>query len=154
MAEEKLNEIFDYYRTKDVSADQNTLIEMLREIQEEEGCIPEDIQMRIEQETGIKKTTLAYLIKMYPSLKSAPYRHRIIVCSGQNCKKKGQKELADYIQKEYKVGKDGISQDGTFRISVQNCLKHCRTSPNISIDGQIMEQVTLEKLKEALRKLQ
>lgn len=153
MEEEKLEEIFDYYKKQDTVSSQETLVAMLREIQEEEGCIPEDIQIRIEEEIGVKKSVLSYIIKMYPSLKAAPYRHRIVICSGERCKNAGQKEIMDFIKQEIQIGKDGISKDGRICISVQNCLKHCRTSPNMMIDGKVVEHVTVDKIKQIMKTL-
>ena len=64
MEEEKLEEIFDDYKKQDTVSSQETLVAMLREIQEEEGCIPEDIQIRKEEKDGVKKSVLSYFIKM------------------------------------------------------------------------------------------
>lgn len=149
----RLNEIFSYYKKEDPAQNQESLVAMLREIQDLLGCIPVDIQERISEEMGVKQSVTAYIIKLYPGLKQAAYRHRITMCSGERCGRKEGMKLLNLAKKELGISKDGISADGSICLSVQNCFRHCRTSPNMLIDGKLEEYMTEEKLKKKLREL-
>ena len=151
--EEQLIEILEYYKNETNSKEQETLVEMLREIQELLGCIPTDIQNRIAKEFGIKETMIATLIKLYPSLKAANFKHRIVACTGARCMSKEGGQIYEALKKELEVGSDGLSKDGTVYVTTQNCLKRCKMGPNIYIDGEMYSQLTISDAKDLVQKL-
>lgn len=151
--EQKLQEIFEYYKGLDTRKEQETVVEMLREIQELIGCIPVDVQERIEKELDIKQTMIATLIKLYPSLKSANYKHRVIACTGARCAAKDGATILAEIRKELQIQEDGLSNDGMFYLTTQNCLKSCKTSPNFYVDGVLYQNVTVEQISHIFRKI-
>lgn len=147
--EREIQGIFEYYISHPDAGSQEMLVEMLREFQELLGCIPEGIQERIASELNIKPSVIAYIIKRYPSLKNAAYCHTITVCMGKNCIRKNA-DILELLKKELDVDKDGISADRTVLLRTKNCLKHCRTAPNIMIDGAIQSNVTKQSILEEL----
>ena len=151
--EEQIKEIFEYYRTQDLVSNQQVFVQMLREIQDVLGCIPIDIQKKIEEETGVKTSVTAHIIKTYPSLKQADYKHRIIMCSGARCKEKDNLKYMDMIKKELGISADGLSADKQVWFCTQDCLKQCRTSPNMIIDGRPIPNLSEEKIKQIVKEL-
>lgn len=151
--EEQLIEILEYYKNQPNSQEQATLVEMLREVQELVGCIPTDIQSRIAQEFDIKETTIATIIKLYPSLKASNFKHRIVACSGARCMDKEGGQIYEALKKELEVDRDGLSKDGMVYLTTQNCLKRCKMGPNIYIDGEMYSQLTPSDIKGLVEKL-
>ena len=86
--EEKLKEILDYYRARDDRGSQETVVQLLREVQELYGFIPPEARRLAAEACGVKEALVSCLVKRYPSLKEAAYRHTITACTGQRCGRK------------------------------------------------------------------
>ena len=85
---------------------------------------------------GVKESTMRAILKRFPSLKTAPYRHEIVVCLGKNCGGRNMEVLQE-LRRRLETGPDGISADGNVKVSTRSCLKSCRTAPNVMVDGKI-----------------
>ena len=79
MEEKQIEEILKHYSGKG-TLPQEEIVEMLREIQETLGCIPDDVRERAAQAAQVKPSVVELIMKWYPSLKRAPYRHRNLGC--------------------------------------------------------------------------
>lgn len=124
---------------------QERLVELLREVQEIYGCIPKDIQQEIGELFEIKQTVIGRLIRLYPSLKEAPWRHRVTVCLGARC---GSKEAQAVLDEARRL----LGTDGRFHLTVQNCMKSCKTGPNMRIDSDEYRGVRPGELEGIFRK--
>lgn len=137
-----IEEIFTYYTGLKDKKSQENVTAMLREIQEEEGFISPDMRIRIADALEIKETVINVILKMCPDLKTADYSHTITLCSGARCGAKDGAEIIAAIKAFLNPDKLGISADKKFRLKTQNCLKQCKTSPNMMIDGQLYTHLT------------
>ena len=133
---EKVEEIIEYYAGERNPKEQENLVAMLREIQEVEGYSPREVQEMAAEKIGIKTTVLSCIIQRYPSLKGADYAHEMVLCSGARCGCKG-----------------GLSANKKVHVVTRNCLKQCKTSPNMLVDGKLYSGLTVEKALEIVRKL-
>ena len=61
--------------------------------------------------------------------------------------------LLRLLKEELGISKEGISRDGKVRLITRNCLKQCRTSPNMLVDGELHSQMNQEKLRELVKTL-
>lgn len=148
-----VREILDYYSGQKDRGSQEMIVSMLRELQEAEGCItPERMQMAA-QAAGVKESLIRLIVKRYPSLKEADYVHEILACSGPRCGAKQGMELLRILKRELEIGDNGISRDGRICLKTQNCLKQCRTSPNIMVDGTLYSHMDTEKVRELAEKM-
>lgn len=123
-------------------------MELLREIQEVYGYIPDDIQQRVCQEFGIKEVVIKSLLKYYPSLHSVK-RHMITLCVGPRCSARESAKVADAVREELRKireNKDGL----IFALRTQNCMKHCTIGPNLKIDDNLYSGVRPEDVGEIL----
>ena len=100
-----------------------------------------------------KESVLACLVKLYPTLKPAPYCHELVLCTGERCGKKDSLEILHAVKKRLKPGKNGISADQTTLLVTRNCLKHCSTSPNLLLDGVLHTHMTKEKTLSLVEKI-
>lgn len=142
--QKELEEIINYYGGLPKPSSQENTVSALREIQELLGCIPLDIQELLAERLDIKPVLISSLIKLYPSLTSAPRRHKITLCLGVQCSQKDAAVLEDALIK-------AIS-GRPFLLSTKNCLKHCRTAPNLQIGQDIYRGVRPEELETILKK--
>lgn len=153
---QQLDDIFSYYHKIDKPAQQDEVVELLREIQELCGFISPEMKQRAAAALGVKEAVLTCLIRRFPSLKEADYRHTVTVCSGERCGRKRGMEIFQAVKRELQIdgectsGQPVISQNGQVLLKVQNCLKQCRTSPNLMIDGKVYPQVRPEDVRRLL----
>lgn len=151
--QEQLQEIFDYYKEQPDRSSQEMVVALLRELQEVQGYISPQLKEQVLELTGVKETFLQCLFRMYPSLHESQEVHEIVVCSGERCGKKNSGEIFSYLKKTLKVDKQGVSEDGRFKFRTRNCLKQCRTSPNLMIDGELYSKIEIENIKKILNDL-
>lgn len=147
---ERLEEVFSYYNTTDKPAPQDVAVQLLREIQECCGFISPEMKRRAADVLGVKEAVLTCLIRRFPSLKEADYRHTVTVCTGERCGRKHGMKILMAVKRELQIegesslGGAVLSKNGKVLLKTQNCLKQCRTSANLMIDGKVYRQVRPE----------
>lgn len=151
---EEIEEIFSYYSRQKDKGTQEMVVALLKELQEAEGYITPVLKQRVIETTGVTEKFLSLILKMYPSIKEGAHVYEIIACTGERCGKKGGMEILQNIKRELEIGKDGVSKDGRFQLRTRNCLKQCRTSPNLMIDGKVYSGDDLKDLKKLLKSIQ
>lgn len=149
--QEQIQEIFSFYQKQ--PGEQENHRAMLEELQEVYGFLSEEILEQAAEALHIKVTVLSCLVKYSSTLKLAPYQRKIVACTGERCGNKNGLYLLNKLKQELKIDKNGLSKDKKIFLSTQNCLKHCKTSPNIMIDGEIYAHMTEERIMEILKKL-
>ena len=140
---QEIQAIFDYYKEK--NGNQEELIACLREIQAVLGCIPKEFQQKIAELFGVKVTVVQAYIKLYPSLKEQASKHIITVCNGPRCGNKGAQRLLRELKQLPGV------QKGEIDVKTQMCMHHCATSPNIKVDGVLLEHARMEEILKRLQ---
>lgn len=135
MSDRQTGEILAYYRNLPGRSSQETIVEMLRELQDLHGCISPVIRELAADAAGVKPSMVQTIVKRMPSLKESAYIHEIVLCTGGRCAPRGNMELLRDLKQRLGIGKDGISRDGKVCLKTRSCLKHCRTAPNVMIDG-------------------
>lgn len=151
--EHDIKEILEYYGSQRDRSSQEMIVQMLREIQDVKGFITPQLKKMAAETAGVNESLIQIIIKRYPSLKEVNYKHVITACTGPRCGAKQAMDLLEVLKKELDIQRDGISKDGTIYLKTQNCLKHCKTSPNILVDGILVPYVTEEKIKELVKNL-
>ncbi|WP_162611353.1 NADH-quinone oxidoreductase subunit NuoE family protein [Anaeromassilibacillus sp. An200] len=151
--QESIQEILEYYAGRRDKTDQTVLVELLREIQEVCGCVPPDVQHEAAAACGVPQSLIAGLVRRYPSLREAAYRHVITACTGRCCLGKQGGAVLEALRRELGVENEGISQDGSILLKTQICLKSCGTAPNLRIDGTLIPHVSPEQIPALLKEL-
>lgn len=142
--QQELETIFEYYKSQNDPGKQENLVEFLREVQALLGCVPLDVQDMAVQEFKVKPVLIQYLIKLYPSLTSAPCRHKITLCLGPECSKRSAQQLLNALKQKIR-GKP-------FFLVTKNCMKKCTKGPNLMIDGDFYAGVGVDDLDAVLKK--
>lgn len=150
--DDQTREILDYYRGLPERSSQEAIVEMLRELQDIHGCISPYMLEQAAVAAGVRDSMVQAICKRYPSLKTAPYNHEIILCTGRNCASKGSITVMDELKKRLGVGKNGISEDGTVCLKTRNCLKNCRKAPNVMVDGRLCSGLDAEGILRELKR--
>lgn len=151
---EKLEELLNYYSDNynNINSDQEAIKQLLYETQEIFDYLPADVLQKISDKFEIKLSALSAFIKLIPHLKGENFKHKITVCSGPRCGAKGGTAILNAVEKELNVKPGKVTKDGTFLLVTQNCLKQCKTSPNIKIDEDIYHNVTIQDIPDIIKK--
>ena len=132
-----LDEAIAYYKSQGAPRDQNALVNLLREVQQENGGnIPKWSLASIGEGCGVKESFLLALIRRYPSLRLAD-THLLELCAGPNCGK--HTALAAEAEK---LRAKGIT------VRFVPCMRMCGKGPNLKWDGTLHHKADLALLKE------
>lgn len=151
--DETLRDIFEYYGRRADRSDQTVVAQLLREVQSALGCVPKELQREAARVCGVPESLVAALVRRYPSLREAAFRHTVTACSGARCGAKGAAAVLEALRRELGADPQGLSADGDILLRTQNCLRHCGTAPNLLIDGELCPHVTQEQIPALIRKL-
>ena len=129
-----LEEAITYY--KSLGTDQNTLVNLLKEIQQNNGStIPLFAVSCVAEGFGVKESFLLALIRRIPSLRLGD-SHELQICSGPNCSK--HRAITEAAQK---LERKNVS------VRYASCMRKCGKGPNIKWDGKLYHQATPELLQ-------
>ena len=129
-----LEEAIGYYGSLGAPRDQNALVNLLKEVQQENGSVPEWTVARIAEAYSVKGSLLLALIRRIPSLRLAD-THTLELCAGPNCGR--HKALAAAAEK---LG-------GKITVKFVPCMRQCAKGPNLRWDGKLYHQADEELLK-------
>ena len=136
-----LEEALQYYKKQGAPADQLACVNLLKEIQQEQGSIPGWMVTRAAEVWNTKESLLLALVRRIPSLRLSD-SHLLEVCAGPNCGKRT--EIADFVEKTYGKNPAGF----TFRYC--GCMRQCAKGPNIRWDGKVYNAATPELVKKLI----
>lgn len=138
-----LNEAIVYYKRLGAPADQNAVIQLLREVQQEHGgAIPKALLPEIAAGLGTKEALLGAIIRRIPSLRLSD-RHTLELCAGPNCGKAAA--LAAFAEKAC-AGKP-------VTLKFVGCMRMCGKGPNLRFDGHLHHKANEALIKELLKNL-
>lgn len=143
-------ETASYYQSLQVTNDQETLVQFLKETQEIFGCIPADAKIRISEIMGMSTIIIDKIISIYPSLTNEKFQTEIIVCSGASCSSKNAQKLLSEIQALLQIRPGQVTKDGRYKLTTKPCMKQCKKGPNLMIGNVLYHNIDLEKLKTLL----
>lgn len=152
MADPKLSQILEGRRSQP-----HQLIEVLQDVQEQHGYIPEEAMRTISKELGMPLTDVYGVASFYKAFSLKPRGKNVItVCTGTACHVRGAKMLINQATGQLGVGPSEMTEDGLFTIENVNCLGACALGPVVTENGSShhhMDPGKLRKLINSLRKL-
>lgn len=140
----ELKEAIQYYRTQGAPADQNALTNLLREVQQEHGAVPQWVLAVIAEDYGIKETFLQAIVRRIPSLR-LENSHCLELCGGPNCSKRAR--LAAFVEQTYGT------KPAAFTLRYSGCMRMCGKGPNLKWDGKVYngaDEALIRKLVESV----
>ena len=128
-----LEEALDYYKKQGAPKDQSALIQLLKEIQQENKSVPQYMLQTIAQVYGIQTSLLLALIRRIPGLRLDD-THTLQLCAGPNCGK--HTALA--------------ASGGRVKLQFVSCMRMCGKGPNVKFDGKLYHSATEELLRQLI----
>lgn len=119
------------------------LINILNQIQEEQGYIPHSKLTQLAEQAGVPEAQLHGLMSFFNSFRSHPAgKHKLSVCYGTACYAKGASLIYNRLADELKLEEFyDTSADGFMTVEHVYCIGACSQAPLVVADGQINGKV-------------
>ena len=128
-----------------------SLIHVLRCVQEDLGYVPEDLQERVAETLGVSIGRVHGVVTFYHLFRTHPAgRYTISLCLGTACHVLGADKILATLQDHLAVPVGGTTEDGLFTLGVVRCLGTCSLAPVMMIDDDVHGGLTPEKVLDIL----
>ena len=130
------------------SSQPHQLIEVLQDVQESYGYIPEEAMKEISERLGVPLIEVYRAASFYKAFKLKPTgKYVITICNGTACHVRGSKLLLDQAVSQIGIQPGEVTEDGLFSIEHVNCLGACALGPIASENGTMGHHMTPAKLR-------
>ena len=130
------------------------LIEVLQDVQECYGYIPEEAMRKISNTLGVPLIEVYRVASFYKAFKLKPTgKYVITICNGTACHVRGSKLLMDQAISQLGIQPGDVTDDGLFSIECVNCLGACALGPIASENGSYQHHVTPAKLRKFIESI-
>jgi NADH:ubiquinone oxidoreductase subunit E len=136
------------------SSQPHQLIEVLQDVQESYGYIPEEAMRKISKTLGVPLIEVYRVASFYKAFKLKPTgKYMITICNGTACHVRGSKLLMDQAVSQLGIQPGEVTEDGLFSIECVNCLGACALGPIASENGSYQHHRTPAKLRQFINSL-
>lgn len=146
----KLKEILEQYID-----DKSNLIQILNDVQNYYGYIPEKAQKAISEYLSIPMAEIYGVITFYSRFTLKPKgKYHIAVCLGTACFVKGSEKILDRVKDRLKIDVGETSKDGKYSLEATRCIGACGLAPVFTVNGEVYGKATVKLLDEVLDSLE
>ncbi|MBF0118381.1 MAG: NAD(P)H-dependent oxidoreductase subunit E [Desulfobacterales bacterium] len=130
------------------------LIEVLQDVQEQQGYISEDSMRVISKDLGVPPMEVFRVASFYKAFSLKPRGKNVItVCMGTACHVRGAKLIINQAVGQLKVQPGEVTEDGLFTIDQVNCLGACALGPVVTENGKCHNHMNSSKLRKLIKSL-
>jgi NADH:ubiquinone oxidoreductase subunit E len=145
-----LDSILEGYRSQP-----QKLIEVLQDIQQEQGWISREAITTVSSELGVPLMEVYRVAHFYKAFSLEPKgKHVLTLCMGTACHVRGANPLLEQALGMLDVEPGGTTEDGLFTVEAVNCIGACALAPVILHNGTAHPHMTPAKLRTLIRNLQ
>ena len=137
---EVLKELLEKY-----TQDKSNLIQILNEVQEKYGYIPQVAQEEISKYLGIPMAEIYGVITFYARFTLEPKgKYNIAVCLGTACFVNGSEKILEKIKEILKIDVGQTTKDGLFSLEATRCVGACGLAPVFKVNEEVYGKTTPE----------
>ncbi|MBN2457884.1 NAD(P)H-dependent oxidoreductase subunit E [Candidatus Woesearchaeota archaeon] len=130
------------------------LLNVLKEAQEKQGCLSEDVLKEISIRHNVPLTRLYSIASFYAMLHTKPAgKHIIEICSSPSCILNNGKTIEENLEKELGIRAGQTTEDNRFSLYKTSCLGLCDEAPAMLVDGRPFTRLDEEKIKNIIAEL-
>jgi NADH:ubiquinone oxidoreductase subunit E len=130
------------------------LIEVLQDVQETFGYIPEEAMITVSRELGVPLTDVYGVAAFYKAFSLKPRGKNVLtVCMGTACHVRGAKLVLNQATGQLGVRAGDVTEDGEFSVEQVNCLGACALGPVVTENGSVHHHMTPGKLRKLIKTL-
>ncbi|MDY6912034.1 MAG: NAD(P)H-dependent oxidoreductase subunit E [Chloroflexota bacterium] len=132
----------------------NQLIEVLQDIQQEKGYIPEEAMRAVSQGLGVPIMEVYRVASFYKAFRLKPAGKNVLtMCTGTACHVRGARLLLDQATGQLGVEPGEVTPDGLFSVEHVNCLGACALGPIVTENGSSYHHMTPSKVRKLIETL-
>ena len=135
------------------SKEKSNLIQILNEVQEYYGYIPENAQVEISEYLSITMAQIYGVITFYSRFTLKPRgKYHIAVCLGTACFVKGSEKILDRVKERLGIDVGETTKDGKFSLEATRCVGACGLAPVFTVNDEVYGKATVKMIDEILDK--
>ena len=143
-----MEEILNKYKQE-----KDNLIQILNEVQEHYGYVPDSAQKAISEYLSIPMAEIYGVVTFYSRFTLKPKgKYHIAVCLGTACFVKGSEKILDRAKERLKIDIGGTTKDGKFSLEATRCIGACGLAPVFTVNGEVYGKATVKMMDEVLDK--
>ena len=113
------------------------LIEVLQDIQQKEGYLPEDMLVEVSKRLSVPLIEVFRVANFYKVFTLQPRgKYLITVCMGTACHVRGAPKIIDEVLGQLNIKPGQTTEDGLFTVEGVNCVGACALGPVVIINGK------------------
>ncbi len=122
--------------------------------QQEEGYITAEGLQAVAEAVGLTVDAVESVATFYTMYYQQPQgKHVIHVCTSISCYLRNCDALVEHLEKRLGIARGETTPDGNVTLKTAECLASCGSAPVLQVDGEFVENVTLEKADALLNEL-
>jgi len=122
--------------------------------QQEEGYITQEGLQAVADAIGMTVADVESVATFYTMyLQQSPGKKVIKVCSSIACYLRNCDALVEHLEQRLGIKRGETTPDGNYTLETVECLASCSSAPALQVNGQFVENVTLEAADALLDKL-
>ncbi len=130
----------------------SSLINILHEVQEAAGFLPEEVLLRVAEKLGVPVADVHGVVSFYALFSMKPKgKHRIAACKGTACYVRGAPRVLERLQSELGIGPGDTTPDTQFSLDVVRCLGACGLGPVAMIDDDVHARLKPDRIPSVLK---
>ncbi|MBW1711306.1 MAG: NAD(P)H-dependent oxidoreductase subunit E [Deltaproteobacteria bacterium] len=130
------------------------LIEVLQDVQEKYGYIPEEAMRVISKDLGVPLIDVYSAAVFYKAFTMKPRGKNVVtMCLGTACHVRGAKLLLNQATGQLGIESGETTEDGLFTVEHVNCLGACALGPVVTENGSYHHHMTPGKLRKLIDSL-
>ncbi|MBU2437334.1 MAG: NAD(P)H-dependent oxidoreductase subunit E, partial [Candidatus Omnitrophica bacterium] len=124
------------------------LIEVLQDIQENYGFLPEEALRAVAEKLNVPLIEVFRVASFYKAFTLKPRgKHLVTVCMGTACHVRGAPKFLDEVLGQLGIKPGETTEDGELTVETVNCLGACALGPVVVLDGKYYDHMTPGKLR-------
>ena len=121
------------------------MIQILNEVQESYGYIPEDVQLEISKYLKVEMAEIYGVITFYARFSLKPKgKYNVAVCLGTACFVKGSEQILEKVKQKLGIDVGETTPDGKFSIEATRCIGACGLAPVFTINDEVYGKATID----------
>ena len=134
------------------SGEPRYLIEVLLDIQQTEGHIPQEVMCSVSERLCVPLIEVYRVASFYKAFSLEPRgRHVVTVCMGTACHVRNAKRMLDEVAGQLGIEPGETTEDKLFTVESVNCLGACALGPVVVLDGVYHHHMTPGKLRKLIQ---
>jgi len=139
----------------EVGEERGALIPILQRAQRAYGYLPKEVLREISDRLSISLSRVFGVATFYSQFHLTPRgRHVIQQCDGTACHVRGAKRIISTVERELGIKAGETTPDLKLTYEVVYCLGCCAIGPSAMVDGQVMGNLTPDKMIQVIEELE